>query len=75
MKALQSLGFKRPRLDETTVSYRNTHSAIQDTKQLREVVKTYLKADYPFTYTLTDILQYMNKKMPLQVPRLNKLAT
>ena len=87
MKVFQSMGYIRPGLDALsniitgggTAKKCRVHSAIQDVELLRDIVKKLLLKDITtissqHTYTLGDILQYMNEQLPVSITKLYKLA-
>ena len=79
VKVLQSLGYKQTSLDVLGGGERRTHhSAVQDVERLRNIIKKLIKEDditnISYTYTLYDIVQYLNGKLPISMGELYILA-
>ena len=73
MQVFQSNGYQRSGLSALSNVERINHSAIQDVELLSDIVKKY-NIDLTKGYVLNDILQYMNKKMPVSIIELYRLA-
>lgn len=75
----ESKGYKRPGLDALSgKGDRRIHSAIEDVKLARDVIKKLLVIDITTTntyaYTLQDILQYLEGKLPISIQNIYKIA-
>ena len=74
MQIFQSMGYHRPGLESLANTKRKIHTATQDVQLLKDVITTY-NIDISRGYTLSDILQYMNRKLPISIPDLYKLVS
>ena len=73
VKELQRHGYKRPGLDSLSSSPNRVHSAVRDVELLREIATKLLPQTLNI-YTLRDIEQYMQIKMPISIAELRNLA-
>ena len=74
VQVFQRMGYDRPGLDALSNGIRS-HSAIEDVELLRDIVtKTLGHIITNNVYTLDDILQYLNQKLPVSIPELYNLA-
>ena len=75
MQVFKDKGYKRPGLDALSGEVDRIHSAIRDVELLRDVIKRLLDDITTTTkYELKDIMQYVNKKLPISIQHLYKLA-
>lgn len=74
----ESKGYKRPGLDALSGKGDRIHSAKEDVKLARDVIKKLLLIDITTTntyaYTLQDILQYLEGKLPISIQNIYKIA-
>ena len=76
MIALKSKGYTNPGLDTFIDTTEKRHSAIQDVKLLRNVVNKLLVSDISqLQNTMTDILRFLHKKLPITFAELYNLAS
>ena len=73
------MGYKQTALDVLGGGERRTHhSAVQDVELLRNIIKKLIKEDdittISYAYTLDDIVQYLNGKLPISMSGLYILA-
>ena len=78
VQALQyGYGYKKTSLSFLTGEKERVHSAIKDVELLRGVVKNY-RIDKNFNlsplFSMQDIIQYLNSKLPISIDELRKLA-
>ena len=76
MKILQTKGYSKPGLDTMSNTHRGIHSAVYDVKLLRNVVRNFIDYDdlSLHSFTLREIIQYIELKMPISIPDLYKLT-
>ena len=77
MQVFKDKGYKRPGLDALSGEVDRLHSAARDVELLRDIIKRLLDDDITttkYTYTLKDIMQYVNKKLPISIQHLYKSA-
>ena len=76
MIALKSKGYTNPGLDTFNDTMEKRHSAIQDVKLLRNVVNKLLVSDISqLQNTMTDILRFLHKKLPITFAELYNLSS
>ena len=79
MQILQDEGYTKPGLDALCRDLHvvRKHSALEDAELLMVICNSKLIKDVlrqPYGYTFKDILHHLNRKLPISIPRVYKLA-
>ena len=73
MEAFRDSGYQRPGLTTLSSTQRNTHSAVEDVRLLKDIVTTHSEIRYNL-HTYEDILDHLNEKMPLTIFEVRRAA-